>query len=242
MNVSVCCFKNECERMGLIETRDLKKTFIRAGREFHAVDGINFSLEKGEFVHIIGRSGSGKSTFLSLLSGLLRPTSGNVYFEGNDIFERNDEEISAYRNSLIGVVPQFVSTMPNLTVLENIVLPRMFDPHAGQDRKEGGYAEERGRMLLDMLGISHLEKQFPRELSGGEVRRVMIARAMMNEPKVLLADEPTSDLDKKSGDEVMKLFKNLHREGVSLVVVTHEPESLSYGTKTVEMESGLFVV
>lgn len=226
--------------MNIIETRDLKKVFKRSGREFEAVGGINFSLEKGEFVHIIGRSGSGKSTFLSLLSGLLKPTSGNVYFEGRDIFEYGDEEISLYRNRSIGVVPQFVSTMPNLSVLENILLPRMFSPSRDRDKKAADLAAERARMLLDMLEIPHLEGQFPRELSGGEVRRVMIARAMMNEPEVLLADEPTSDLDKKSGAEVMKLFQKLNREGVTLVVVTHEPESLEYGTRTLEMEGGFF--
>lgn len=238
--------------MSLIATRGLKKKFVRAGREFLAVGGIDFSLEKGEFVHIVGRSGSGKSTFLAMLSGLLKPTGGNVYFEEKDIFEYNDEEISAYRNRLLGVIPQFVSMMPNLTVLENVLLPRMFTPKSDRSSvmtggltdgvacKDDKVAEERGRILLDMLEILHLEKQFPRELSGGEIRRVMIARAMMNEPKALLADEPTSDLDKKSGAEVMGLFKKLNREGVSLVVVTHELESLKYGTRTLEMEGGLF--
>lgn len=227
--------------MSMIETKDLKKVFERSGRMFEAVGGINFSLKRKEFVHIIGRSGSGKSTFLSLLSGLLKPTSGNVYFEGRDIFEQEDEEISLYRNRSVGIVPQFVSMMPNLSVLENILLPRMFTSSPIRDKREEGLAAERARMLLDMLEISHLEGQFPRELSGGEIRRVMIARAMMNEPQLLLADEPTSDLDKKSGAEVMKLFQKLNQEGMTLVVVTHELESLEYGTRTLEMENGLFV-
>ncbi|MDO4754326.1 MAG: ABC transporter ATP-binding protein [Bacillota bacterium] len=224
--------------MSILVTRDVKKNYCRAGREFQAVAGVDFHLEKGEFVHIIGRSGSGKSTFLSLLSGMLRPTSGQVLFKGEDLAAKSDREISTYRNVSIGVIPQFVSTMPNLSVLENIILPKMFQSKRKEDVQ---MATERARILMEKLEISHLERQFPRELSGGEVRRVMIARAMINAPEVLLADEPTSDLDKKSGVEVMQQFKKLNDEGVSLVVVTHELDVLSFGSRTLEMEEGLFI-
>lgn len=239
----------------LLTAERVSKKFERSGREFDAVSEIDFALKAGEFVHIIGRSGSGKSTFLSLLSGLLKPSAGTVRYCGEDIGGYDDAAVSTYRNECVGVIPQFVSMMPNLSVLENIVLPKLFAGRSGvpgevcggvrsttrsaaEDAEEIRTATERARILLEKLEIPHLANQFPRQLSGGEVRRAMIARAMLNQPKLLLADEPTADLDAKSGAEVMRLFRELHGEGVSLVVVTHERECLDYGDRVVEMAEG----
>lgn len=221
--------------MSILRSESVSKTFLRAGRAFRAVNGLDFELSEGEFVHIVGRSGSGKSTFLALLSGILTPSEGRVLFEGRDIAAFGAEEAGAFRNGSIGIVPQMTGTMPNLNVVENVQLPRMF---AGETAKNMSPPEERAMLLLDMMGIAHLAHQFPRELSGGEIRRVMIARAMMNEPKIILADEPTSDLDRTNGRQVMELFRTLKNEGVSLVVVTHEQESLQYGDRVLELEDG----
>ncbi len=217
--------------MSLIKTENLVKKFSRGDHSFNAVDGIDFEINKGEFVHLIGRSGSGKSTFLALISGILTPTSGKVFTDGKDIMSFTDAESSKYRNETIGYVPQMMGTLPNLTVGENVELPFHLFGRTGNP-------SERAYMLLEMMGIEHLRDQFPRQLSGGEIKRVMLARALMNEPEILVADEPTSDLDVDTTIEIMELLKKIHKDGTALLIVTHEADILRYGDRIVKMEKG----
>lgn len=216
--------------MNLIETKNLSKKFNRAGRSFYAVKDISLKINDKDFIHIIGRSGSGKSTFLNLLAGILRPSEGDILFEGKSVKNLSDEELSVYRNEFLGFVPQTLGTIPNLTVLENVALPYYL-------QKREGSSYERASMLLDMMGIIHLKDDFPRNLSGGELKRVLIARSLINEPKILLLDEPTSDLDKNTTFEIMELLKKIN-EQTALVIVTHELDILKYGDVLLEMDDG----
>ncbi len=217
--------------MFLLETRSLSKEFSRGGRMFSVVKNVDFCLEKGEFVHIIGRSGSGKTTFLNLLSGILNPTSGEILVEGQALESMDDGQKSMYRNSFIGYVPQSLGTLPNLTVLDNVRLPHYLFSRNGDGK-------ERAAILLDWMGILHLKDEFPNRLSGGELKRVLLARALMNKPKVIIADEPTSDLDSDTTKEIMKLFSKINEEGISLLIVTHELDSLQYGNRVLVMNDG----
>lgn len=218
----------------LLQVKNLTKNYTRAGKSFAAVDHLDLSIEAGEFVHITGRSGSGKSTLLSLVAGLLTPDEGEILY-GDEPFHSWDEEQRArYRNSHIGVVPQLSTLLGSLNILENVLLPWYL-------QKREGDSYGRARYLLDKLGIRHLETSYPKTLSGGEIRRALLARALMNEPKLLLADEPTSDLDPENTAEVMKLFKSLNDEGVTLLVVTHELDTLEYGSRVLQLSEGRFV-
>ncbi|MDO5718454.1 MAG: ABC transporter ATP-binding protein [Tissierellia bacterium] len=216
--------------MTLLETIKLGKDFTRGGRSFPAVDETDFVLEKGEFIHIIGRSGGGKTTFLNLISGILEPTRGKILAEGKDIAEMDDAQKSLYRNSFIGYVPQSMGTMPNLTVLDNVRLPHFLHPREGD-------GIERASILLDWMGIFHLKDEFTGTISGGELKRVLLARALMNQPKVLIADEPTADLDSHTTREIMEILKKIN-ESVSLIIVTHELDVLEYGNRVLVMEDG----
>ncbi len=217
--------------MSLIKTESLVKTFSRGDRSFNAVDGIDFELSKGEFVHLVGRSGSGKSTFLALVSAILLPSSGRVLVNGKDVKDLSDAELSKYRNQVIGYVPQMMGTLPNLTVLENVALPFHLLGRSGDPN-------ERAYLLLEMMGIANLKDQFPRQLSGGELKRLLLARAMMNEPELLIADEPTSDLDRETTVEIMELLKKINQQGTALLIVTHEMDILKYGERVLTMEKG----
>ncbi|MDR1470656.1 MAG: ABC transporter ATP-binding protein [Spirochaetaceae bacterium] len=225
--------------MGLLELRELSKEYKRGGRAFNAVDHASLSVEPGDFISIIGRSGSGKSTLLNMSAGLLRPTQGTVFFGGKDIYQLNDKEISWFRNEKIGYVPQGQSLLSNFTVLENVCIPWFLF-------KREGDAEGRAFLLLEKVGISHLAASYPKELSGGEMRRAAIARALINEPGLLIADEPTSDLDVETTADIMTLFGAIAREGTfnrtnnqtAVLIVTHELDTLSYGNKTYTMDSG----
>jgi putative ABC transport system ATP-binding protein len=217
--------------MGLLQLHELTKEYRRGERAFNAVNGVNLSIESGDFISIIGRSGSGKSTLLNMSAGLLKPTGGTVFFEGQDIFSLADKSISLLRNERIGFVPQGQSLLSNFTVLENICIPWFLF-------KREGEPEERALVLLEKTGIDHLASSYPKELSGGEMRRVAIARALINNPALLIADEPTSDLDAETTAEIMKLFSGIARDGTAVLIVTHELDTLSYGNKTYSMNSG----
>ncbi|MFR9282010.1 MAG: ABC transporter ATP-binding protein [Peptoniphilus lacrimalis] len=218
----------------IIKTENLSKSFKRGSNTLFAVKNVNFTLEEGEFVNIIGRSGSGKSTFLNLLSGLLKPTEGKIFAKGKNISDFSDREISKYRNETIGFVPQSLGTLPNLNVLENVSLPYYLFK-----RDESAY--EKAAMLLDMMGILHLKDDFPRNLSGGELKRVLIARSMINSPELLILDEPTSDLDKNTTVEIMDLLKKINSKGTALIIVTHELDILKYGNILYQMEDGSLI-
>ena len=218
----------------IIKTENLSKSFKRGSNTLFAVKNVNFTLKEGDFVNIIGRSGSGKSTFLNLLSGLLKPTEGKIFAKGKNISDFSDREISKYRNEIIGFVPQSLGTLPNLNVLENVSLPYYLF-------KRDDSAYEKAAMLLDTMGILHLKDDFPRNLSGGELKRVLIARSMINSPELLILDEPTSDLDKNTTMEIMDLLKKINSKGTALIIVTHELDILKYGNTLCQMEDGSLI-
>ncbi|MBS5777715.1 MULTISPECIES: ABC transporter ATP-binding protein [Peptoniphilaceae] len=218
----------------IIKTENLSKSFKRGSNTLFAVKNVNFTLEEGDFVNIIGRSGSGKSTFLNLLSGLLKPTEGKIFAKGKDMSDFSDREISKYRNEIIGFVPQSLGTLPNLNVLENVSLPYYLF-------KRDDSAYEKAAMLLDEMGILHLKDDFPKNLSGGELKRVLIARSMINSPELLILDEPTSDLDKNTTMEIMDLLKKINSKGTALIIVTHELDILKYGNTLCQMEDGSLI-
>jgi putative ABC transport system ATP-binding protein len=217
--------------MGLLDYNDLSKEYRRGGRAFNAVNRVSLTVEPGDFISIIGRSGSGKTTLLNMGVGLLKPTRGTVLFEGRDIYGLGDRELSWLRNEQIGYVPQGQSLLSNFTVLDNLCIPWFLF-------KREGDPEGRGFLLLEKVGISHLGASYPRELSGGEMRRVSIARALMNGPRVLIADEPTGDLDAGTTAEIMGLFRRIAGEGTAVLMVTHELDTLEYGNKSYVMEGG----
>jgi putative ABC transport system ATP-binding protein/lipoprotein-releasing system ATP-binding protein len=202
-----------------------------------AVRNANLHVEKGEFVIITGRSGSGKTTLLNLVAGLTRPTMGEVLFDGVEVWKLPDKEQSLLRNQRIGFVFQFPSLLATLTSLENVMLPAMFGPDNDQTT-----VEARARQLLEQVGLADKLHAYPRQLSGGQQQRVVIARALMNEPELLLADEPTSDLDEQTEHEIMALFQEIHaRTGVTALMVTHTAELGRYGTRSIQMAAGEIV-
>jgi putative ABC transport system ATP-binding protein len=217
--------------MGLLELKELTKEYKRGGRAFNAVNEVSLSVEPGDFISVIGRSGSGKTTLLNMGAGLLHPTQGTVFFEGKDIYGLRDKEISLLRNEKIGYVPQGQSLLSNFAVFENVCIPWFLF------RREGD-VEGRAFILLEKVGISHLAASYPKELSGGEMRRAAIARALINEPRLLIADEPTGDLDAQTTAEIMRLFKIIAQEGTAVLIVTHELDTLNYGNKTYSMDAG----
>ncbi|MDR2447529.1 MAG: ABC transporter ATP-binding protein [Treponema sp.] len=217
--------------MGLLELQGVTKEYRRGGHVFNAVDCANLSVEPGDFISIIGRSGSGKSTLLNMSAGLMKPTRGAVFFDGKDIYQLGDREISWFRNEKIGYVPQGQSLLSNFTVLENVCIPWFLF-------KREGDAEGRAFILLEKVGVGRLAASYPRELSGGEMRRAAIARSLMNNPPLLIADEPTSDLDVETTAEIMNLLSAIAREGTAVLIVTHELDTLSYGNKTYAMDAG----
>jgi len=245
----------------LLVVDDLTKRFRRRGREFDAVSHVDLVMDEGDFVAIVGRSGNGKSTLITMIAGLTRPTSGVVRVDGCDIGAMDDATLSGTRNRVIGFVMQSQTLLSNLTVLDNVVLPatlfadsrrQSFDTASGASiadgKIEGGQGgegvvvdplNERAMALLERLGVADLAGSYPRELSGGEMRRVSIARALMNGPRLLIADEPTGDLDRESTDIVMRLFRSLADAGTAILMVTHDPEALGYADYTLRMDAGV---
>ena len=217
--------------MLLVDVNNVYKIFERGGRDFTALNDVNFSVNSGDFINIVGKSGSGKSTLLTILSAIQDPTKGDVRVLERKISEMTDDEKSHYRNEFVGYVPQTLGTLSTLNVIDNVRLPHFFMKREGDGIKR---AEE----LLDMCGILHLKYEFPRNLSGGEVKRVLIARALMNEPKILLADEPTRDLDSATSSEIMEMLKKINDDGTTIIIVTHDDDLLKYGSRLLEMSDG----
>lgn len=217
--------------MSILEVKNISKKFIRGDRGFYALEDVSFSVDKSELVYIKGKSGSGKSTLLNLIAGLLRPDSGSVNFNGVDISTYSDEKISEYRNVSIGYVPQSLGTLPNLTIAENVELP--FHIYKKQDS-----ARERALMLLDKMHILELKDEFPRSLSGGELKRVLLARALMNEPELIITDELTSDLDSATAKDIMKILYDIHESGTTLIMVTHDDDIIRDKDRVIHMEAG----
>jgi len=220
--------------------RRVTKTYYRGkgGQQMPvvAVDQIDLKVKPGEFLVITGRSGCGKTTLLNIMAGVARPDSGQVFVEGVDIWTLKDEEISGLRNLRMGFIFQVPSLIPTLNVVDNVVVPTMFAPKETQ-----GDAYPRARQALEAVGLSQRMEAFPRHLSAGEEKRVVIARAIINNPPVLLADEPTANLDELTEKDVMALIQKIHGGGTTIVLVTHHPSLIDYGTKHLNMSDGRFV-
>lgn len=216
----------------LIETQNLVKTFYEGDSETHALDGVTLSIHEGEFVAIMGPSGSGKSTLIQILGCLDRSTSGKFYFDGREISKYSDDELAVMRNKRLGFVFQAFNLLPRLTVLENVKLPlayaRIPEP------KRTAMARE----VIDMVGLSDRIDYRAVKLSGGQKQRVAIARALVNSPKVIIADEPTGNLDSKSGEVILKLIETLHREGHTIILVTHESYVAESSERIIHLRDG----
>jgi putative ABC transport system ATP-binding protein len=217
----------------VIEARGLQKIYRNGQREIRPLDGIDFTCEKGEFVLVTGRSGSGKTTFLNVLGGLTLPTAGSVRIAGRDLLALTDNERSVLRSEMMGFVFQFPGLMAPLTVMENVLLP---DTLKGKAKREA-----EAREILDQLGLLPKADTYPNQLSGGELKRTAIARALINNPSLIFADEPTADLDSRTEHEVMELFHGLHEKGTTIVMITHTPELSSFATRVLVMDGGKLV-
>jgi len=219
-----------------IELYSVSKIYTLEDIEIRAVEEVSLKIEKGEFISIVGHSGSGKTTLLSIIGGILHPTSGTVLFEGTDIYSLNEDALSEYRAEKIGYIFQFASLLPVLTAKENLLLPTIFskDKRANSEKK----AEE----YLDMVGLKEKINAYPSQLSGGQQRRIAIARALMNDPEVILADEPTGDLDEETEAEVMDFLKRINRErGITFILVTHSSELAKDATRRIRMTQGKII-
>jgi len=214
------------------EVRGLSRSYRLGENEVHALRGVDLAIEAGEYVAIIGPSGSGKSTLLNVLGCLDRPTEGTYRLGGVDVSAMSDDELSRVRSERLGFVFQNYNLIPQLDVLENIEVPLFY---AGRPERE---AREKAVALAGALGLSHRLEHRPTELSGGQQQRVAIARALANDPLVLLADEPTGNLDSKTGEEILALLDRLHAEGKTLVVVTHDPGVAGRADRVVAMHDG----
>lgn len=220
----------------LLETKNLTKTFVRRSVEFAAVDDVNFSLVPGDFAAIVGRSGNGKTTLLNLITGLLKPSSGSVRVAGEDVHALSDAKISQLRNRTLGFVPQHLTLIASLNVLDNVILPGVLDKAW---RKRDDKIFDRALELLEAVGLKDLSLAFPRELSGGEMRRIGLARALMNRPEILIADEPTGDLDAESTAIVLDLLRAQAEQGTGVLVVTHDDAVVDCARSVYRMDKGV---
>lgn len=222
--------------MKAIEAEHVNKQFTVGTDQIHVLHDINLSISKNEFLSIMGPSGCGKSTLLYLLGGLDKPTSGTVTVNGRDLATLSEKETSVMKRREIGFIFQFYNLVPNLSVEDNIMLPLILD------KKKLSLYENKLTEILDVIEMSHKRKASPRELSGGQQQRVAVARALIFEPDILLADEPTGNLDSKSGKDVMTLFQTIHRDlGKTIVQVTHSSEAASYGSSIIQMKDGMIL-
>lgn len=220
--------------MEILKVENLTKTYGSGENLVHAVDDVSFSIEKGEFVAIVGASGSGKSTLLHLIGGVDRPTSGKIFVDGNDISKMNDDKLAVFRRRQVGIVYQFYNLIPILTVEENITLPCDLDGR-GVDR-------ERLEMILDSFGLRARRKHLPNQLSGGQQQRTSIARALINNPSLVLADEPTGNLDSKSSEEVMSMLKMCNQSyGQTVIMITHNLDIAKQADRIITISDGKIV-
>jgi putative ABC transport system ATP-binding protein len=218
----------------LLKIDSLKKTYSRGDQTVEALKGVSLEIDSGQFVSIMGPSGSGKSTFLHLMGGLDRPTSGKVVFDGKAIDSLSDYDLSLFRRQKLGFIFQFFNLLPTLSALENVALPRLLN---GESIKT---IRPKAEELLKMMGLEKRMDHKPDQLSGGEMQRVAIARALVADPLMIFADEPTGNLDSKTGESVLNLMKNLVKDhGKTIVMVTHDPKAASYGTRLIQMKDGL---
>lgn len=217
--------------MELLKIENLTKIYGTGENQVRALDGVSFTVEKGEFLAIIGPSGSGKSTLLHILGGVDRPTTGKVWLDGQDVYAQNEERLAVFRRRQVGLIYQFYNLIPVLNVIENMTLPVLMD-----GRKVN---EERLKELLDTLGLAERKNNLPNQLSGGQQQRVSIGRALMNAPAVVLADEPTGNLDSKNSREIVELLRQSNRKyGQTLIVITHDESIALQSDRIIAIEDG----
>ena len=218
--------------MALIDTQDLWKTYVMGSEEIHALRGVSIQIERGEYVAIMGPSGSGKSTLMNLIGCLDTPSKGVYLLNGKRVSDMNDNELARIRNEEIGFVFQTFNLLPRASALQNVELPLVYAGVGAKDR------QARARAALEKVELGSRMTHRPNELSGGQRQRVAIARALVNNPSILLADEPTGNLDSKTGAEIMALFKRLHQAGNTIVIVTHEAEVAAFANRSIHLRDG----
>ncbi|MBK3331594.1 ABC transporter ATP-binding protein [Persephonella atlantica] len=216
----------------IIRLENITKVYETAGIKTKALRGINLTVYEGEFIAIMGASGSGKTTLMNIIGCLDTPTSGRYYLLGKDVSQLNDDQLSQIRNEYIGFVFQQFFLIPYLTAYENILVPALYSKNRFSQK------EKRAEEILDMLGLSDKKNNKPSQLSGGQQQRVAIGRALINDPQLVLADEPTGALDSKTAKEIMNIFVQLNRKGRTIILITHDPEIASYAHRTVKISDG----
>jgi len=220
--------------MAILEVKNLTKTYGKDNTIVTSLGGVSFSVDKGEFVAIIGASGSGKSTLMHLIGGVDRPTSGSVTVDGNEIFKQNESELAIFRRRNIGLIYQFYNLIPTLTAEENIMLPHLLDNRKPDDDKL--------RTILETIGLTDRAKHLPNELSGGQQQRVSVGRALINDPAIILADEPTGNLDSKSSREIIDLLKlSNKRYNQTLLVITHDEKIALQADRVITISDGQII-
>ena len=218
--------------MGLITTHDLWKTYVMGEEEIHALRGLSINIEAGEYVAIMGPSGSGKSTLMNLIGCLDTPSKGSYLLNGKEVASMNDDDLAQIRNQEIGFVFQTFNLLPRATALHNVELPLIYAGVSGKVR------QDRAKLALEKVDLMPRASHRPNELSGGQRQRVAIARALVNDPSILLADEPTGNLDSKTGNEIMGVFERLHGGGNTIILVTHEADIAAYAHRTIHIRDG----
>ncbi|MEP7078056.1 MAG: ABC transporter ATP-binding protein [Chthoniobacterales bacterium] len=219
----------------VIILREVRKTYRMGEMEVHAVRGVSLEIKRGEFVALMGASGSGKSTLMNILGCLDRPTTGSYLLDGADVSRLQRDELADIRNAKLGFVFQNFNLLPRTSARENVELPLLYGTRRLRSRELVAHADR----VLAAVGLNGREDHYPSQLSGGQQQRVAIARALVNDPEVLLADEPTGNLDSHTGIEIMGIFQQLNRRGITIVMVTHEPDIASYAFRNVMMRDGL---
>lgn len=219
----------------MIRIENLNKIYKNGSVEVHALNDVNMEVSRGEFLAVMGHSGSGKSTLMNIIGCLDRPSSGKYFLDGIEIDKQSPDELSLIRNKKIGFVFQAFNLIPRTNVISNVELPMIYAKVKSKQRSE------RALELLEKVGLKDRINHMPNELSGGQMQRAAIARALANNPPIILADEPTGNLDTNSSEEIMKIFKDLNREGTSIIVVTHEPEVAKYADRIIVFKDGCII-
>ena len=221
--------------MSIIEVRDLVKVYKTGDIELHALDGVSFKIERGEFVCVMGPSGSGKSTMMNILGCLDVPTSGHYELDGVDVKDQNKAELADIRNQKLGFVFQGFNLLPKIDAVENVELPLLYRGVSGSQRRKAAVS------ALERVGLGERLHHKPAQMSGGQQQRVAIARAIVGEAPILLADEPTGNLDTKTTVEIMKIFTGLHKQGITVILVTHEPEIATWSERVLRFRDGKLI-